>query len=294
MSYSTASTLHSVSYCGTIDSQPVKADIYYSFEKSTATTPHDIIVFRGTNGHSLATMRDRTRTYLTNLGKTKNHVFKTSLITVRADNIGRGCLYAVVPCYNKAGLSSATKAQLIQQFNKLGMREWVNNSESNVQPKPITKDRVVATINPVTYTPKSDYLSFTEAINALLKLDMVTLTNICRDNGIAVGNNRVLMAKTIAQKVKIARPVTVATEVVAAPVQTTAQLESVPERKQLMPAKFKSIPTQQLEEFVAEGKLVNLTKKQLIKLANASAYNVKLYDRMSKKLMIQLLTEAIG
>lgn len=197
------STLHSINYCGTIDSQPVAASVYYSFERST--NDHDIIVFRGTNGHQLATMRDRTRNYLTNKGKLANRVFKTSLISVRADAIGRGGLYSVVPCYNKGGLSSATKSQLILEFNKLGMREWVNNADSNVQPKPVTKDRVVATVNPVTYTPKSDYLSFTEAMNSLLKLDIGIIAQIARDNNIVTSHNKVMMAKTIAQKVKIAR-----------------------------------------------------------------------------------------
>lgn len=129
MSNSTA-TLHNVQYCGTIDSQPVAASIYYSFEKSTASQPHDIIVFRGLDGYALAQMRDRTKRFLANKGKLANREFKTSLIPVRRDNIGRNCLYAVVPCYDKCGLSSATKAELIGHFYQLGLREWVNNAEA--------------------------------------------------------------------------------------------------------------------------------------------------------------------
>lgn len=205
MSNSTA-TLHNISYCGTIDSQPVRADIYYAFERSTNN--HDIIVFRGRDAKMLVDLRDRTRHYLTNIGKTKRQEFKTSLIPVREDRIGRGGLYAVVPCYNKGGLSSATKAQLIQHFNDLGLREWVNNAESSVAPTERTgKDKVIATVNPVTYNKTESHLSFVEALNSLLKLDMVTLTNIAKDNGIPTSHNKVLMAKQIAQSVKIARPV---------------------------------------------------------------------------------------
>lgn len=195
------STLHSVNYCGTIDSQPVKADVYYAFEVST--NKHDIVVFRGLNGHQLATMRDRTRTFI---GKADPN-FKSALITVRADNIGRQGLYSVVPIYN-GKLSSTVKAQLIKHFNALGMREWVNNSEPQPVVKRENKDRVIATVNPIDYSKKAtSHLSFVEALNSLLKLDMVTLTNIAKDNGIPTSHNKVLLAKQIANGVKIARPV---------------------------------------------------------------------------------------
>lgn len=193
---------------GSIYSQPKPAVVYYAFERSTATTPHDIIVFRGNNGYELGAIRDRTRAFLTNKGKVNNHAFKTLLISIREDKIGRGGLYTVVPCYNKAGLSNATKAELIQHFNKLGMREWVNTDvEPVAQPVTKGKNKVVTVINPVTYTKKTEsHLSFVEAMNHLLKLDMVTLTNIAKDNGIPVSHNKVMMAKQIATQVKIARP----------------------------------------------------------------------------------------
>lgn len=310
MSNNNTATIHSVSYCGTIDSQPVKADVYYAFEVST--NKHDIVVFRGLNGHQLATMRDRTRAFI---GKADRN-FKSALITVRADNIGRQGLYSVVPIYN-GKLSSTVKAQLIRHFNDLGLREWVNNSEPQPVVKREDKDRVVSVVNPVDYSTES-YLSFVEAINTLLKMDMVTLTNIAKDNGIPVSHNKVMMAKQIATQVKIARPNTVtvkpepvvteskeqlairlltelkaqhglptempsdeavlATEPDELPVvpmmEMTACLEAAPKQKQLMP------------------NLNGMTVAQLRKLASAN--NIVLRKRMSKSELVTLLTEAVN
>lgn len=284
-------TTNQVCY-GTINSQPVKATIYYEFTRSTGKTPHDLVVLRSLHGFELNAMRDRTRTYLNR----KLNNFSSTIVPVREDKLGRGCYYTAIPIY--AGrLPNGIRSALIQHYNSLGMREWVNTNATPVAQPERGKDKVVKIVNPNTYTA-SQYLSFTEAMNQLLALDMVILTNIAKDNGIQTTNNKVVLCKSIAQQVKIKRPTT------TTPVETEQEkgirLLSELALLAMEPEELPAIP---LAEQVIEAEVVkqqprllpnfnNMTVPQLRKLASAN--NIKLRKRVSKSELITILSETIG
>lgn len=257
---------------GTLASQPMMADsgVYFAFEVSkTSITPHDLIVFRGNNPIALREFRDRTRKFMTK----HDPNFKSSLIPVREDNLGRGCLYTVVPVYN--GLRADLKAQLTKHFYANEMTQWVNTAADPIQrPTDKPKDRVVKVVNPVDYTKKR--IDRTEMINGYLKQPIGSLTELCRQRELTPSWSKVSMAACLADWDIRHGQVTITDEAI---------LATEPEELPSVPVTVEPPQRRLLPDFN------QMTKAQLLKLAGQNG--VALKRSMPKSEMITRLIESV-